>query len=172
MVKLFGSAIVFFGCGLAGMLVARGYSLRPVELRSFQAALYMLETEIAYAATPLTEALQTLAERSDRRVAPFFRYVLAELSAAPGITFREAWEEALKKFYRQTSLIKSDLAVLNNLGRALGRSDRQDQRRHLRLAGEQIGAAAARAQKEAPAQAKLWNYLGFLGGLVIVLLLI
>jgi stage III sporulation protein AB len=169
-VKFFGSVIVFLGCGLAGMLVARSYSLRPGELRGFQAALRMLETEITYAATPLGEALLTLAERSDRRVAVFFRYVLAELSSDPGSAFQEAWEKALKKFYRETSLLKSDLDILNNLGKALGRSDRQDQRRHLCLAGEQIALEAAKAEKEALTRVKLWNYLGFLGGLVIILL--
>lgn len=171
MFKLAGALVIILSCGLTGMLIARTYSLRPAELRSLQTALQMLETEISYAATPLAEALHSLAARSDRLVAPLFGYVLTELRTTPGCTAHEAWEKALKRFYPQTSLRKSDLVILSNLGKALGISDRQDQARHLRLAREQIGAELSQAQNEALKHVKLWNYLGFLGGLVIVLLL-
>lgn len=171
MLKLMGSLVIILGCGLLGMLVARNYSLRPADLRSLQTALQMLETEINYAATPLAEALRSLAARCEKRVQPLFEYVLAELRDTPGCTAYEAWERALKRFYPQTALLKSDLVILSNLGKVLGTSDRQDQTRHLRLAIEQTGAEIARAQNEAARHVKLWNYLGFLGGLVIVLLL-
>lgn len=171
MLKLMGSLVIIFSFGLIGVFIARSYALRPEELRSLQAALQMLETEIAYAATPLADALLSLSARADQRVRPLFAYALKELSATPGCTAQEAWDKALKNFYPQTALTKSDLVILGNLGRALGISDRQDQVRHLRLASEQIGAEIARAQNAAFKYVKLWNYLGFLGGLVLVLLL-
>ncbi|MEW6424231.1 MAG: stage III sporulation protein SpoIIIAB [Bacillota bacterium] len=171
MLKLVGALVIILSCGLIGVMIARSYSLRPADLRNLQAALQMLETEINYAATPLAEALRSIAARADKRVTPLFASALAELRTTPGCTAREAWEKALKTFYPQTALLKSDLAILSNLGRALGISDRQDQTRHLRLAIDQIGAEIDRAQNEAARHVKLWNYLGFLGGLIIVLLL-
>jgi stage III sporulation protein AB len=171
MLKLISSLLIITSCGLIGVLIARNYSLRPDELRSLQVALEMLETEIAYAATPLAEALQSLAARADKRLSPLFEYILIEFRSTPGCTAQEAWAKALKNFYPQTALRKSDLVILSNLSRALGISDRQDQTKHLRLAIKQVGAELARAQNDALKHVKLWNCLGFLSGMVIVLLL-
>jgi len=171
MLRLLGSSVIIFSCGLIGMFAARNYSQRPEELRHLQSALQMLVTEITYAATPMMEALRSIAARSDKRVAILFEYVLAELGSNPGCTAHEAWERALQKFYIRTALSKSDLSILSNLGKALGISDRQDQTRHLHLAIEHLGAEMISARNEASKYVKLCNYIGFLGGLVLVLLL-
>jgi len=171
MLRLVGSSVIIFGCGLIGMYTAHNYSQRPEELRHLQSALQMLVTEITYAATPMAEALRSIAARSDKRVSILFEYILAEFSSNPGCTANEAWEKALQKFYIRTTLAKGDLAILSNLGKALGISDRQDQTRHLHLAIEHLGAEIISARNDASKYVKLWNYIGFLGGLVVVLLL-
>lgn len=170
MLKLLGSIVVILTGGLTGMTIARSYSLRPSELRSLQSALQMLETEITYAATPLAEALEVVAVRSDSRVAPLFEQTREGLVSMTGCTASEAWESALQKFYPRSTLINSDFSILRSLGRALGISDSRDQRKHLQLAMEQIGMEISKAESNALKHVKLWNYLGFLGGLVIVLL--
>lgn len=170
MLKLLGSIVVILTGGLAGMTIARSYSLRPVELRCLQSALQMLETEITYAATPLAEALGLVAARADKRVAPLFEQTRAELLSMSGCTAGEAWENALRKFYPTSALLTCDFSILRSLGSALGISDSRDQSKHLRLAMEQIGMEISRAENNAFRHVKLWNYLGFLGGLVIVLL--
>lgn len=171
MLRLAGSLVIIFGCGLIGMFNARNYSQRPEELRHLQSALQMLVTEITYAATPMAEAFRSIAARCDKRVSILFEYILAELGSCPGCTAHEAWEKALRKFYIRTTLAKSDLAILSNLGKALGISDRQDQTRHLLLAIEHLGVEIQSARDDASKYVKLWNYIGFLGGLVVVLLL-
>jgi stage III sporulation protein AB len=60
---------------------------------------------------------------------------------------------------------------LRSLGSSLGISDRADQIKHLTLAMEQIKLENIKAEDEAARNVKLWNYLGFLGGLVIVMIL-
>jgi stage III sporulation protein AB len=170
MLKLLGSIVVTIAGGLTGMVIARSYSLRPMELRYLQSALQMLETEITYTATPLAEALGLVAARADNRVAPLFEQTRAELLSMSGCTAGEAWENALRKFYPQSALLTCDFSILRSLGSALGISDSRDQSKHLRLAMEQIGMEINRAESNALRHVKLWNYLGFLGGLVIVLL--
>ncbi|KUK81824.1 MAG: Putative thioredoxin [Pelotomaculum thermopropionicum] len=63
------------------------------------------------------------------------------------------------------------LLILRNLGSSLGISDRDDQIKHLHLAMEQIRAETVAAEEEAARNVKLWSYLGFLGGLLLVLVL-
>lgn len=172
MLKVIGAVTLFLACGLFGLSAAAGYLRRPVELRAIRSALAMLETEIVYGATALPEAFQRVAGRSGRAAAPLFQMAAGEFKAAKGITAREAWDKALSTYYPNTSLTVQDLSVLTDLGSSLGISDREDQTRHLRLAIEQIGSSTATAEAAAARNARLWSYMGFLGGLCMVLILI
>ncbi|MCL6636170.1 MAG: stage III sporulation protein AB [Peptococcaceae bacterium] len=171
MLKLVGAAMVVAASGLSGLAVAANYSRRPRELRSLRTALQMLETEIAYGATRLAEAMDRVADRCSGAVTPLFRQTAEELSAMSGITAAEAWWKSLDSYYPGSALKPQDLAILRSLGSSLGISDRADQAKHLRLAMEQIENEAAAAEEEAARNVKLWSYLGFLGGLMVVLVL-
>ncbi|MBO8137305.1 MAG: stage III sporulation protein AB [Desulfotomaculum sp.] len=172
MLKLIGAALILCACACTGFSVARDYRRRPVELRLLQSALQMLETEISYGATPLPDALEQVGKRCESTVSSLFMITSQNLLKGEGITAGEAWEEALKKFHRKSSLKTSDLEVLRVLGSSLGISDREDQVKHLRLAREQLKIEAAKAEEEAAKNVKLYNYLGFLGGLTIILIFI
>lgn len=171
MLKLAGAVIVIVASGLSGLVVAGNYSRRPRELRALRSALQMLETEVAYSATYLPEALKQVAGRCDQSSALLFSGAADELSSMSGATAAEAWEKALNNYYPGTALKAGDLSVLRHLGGTLGISDKEDQIKHLRLAMEQLSAATAAAEDEAARNVKLWSYLGFLGGLLVVLLL-
>lgn len=171
MLKMIGCLLIIVAGSFAGMSMARSYARRPGELRSLVAALQMLETEISYTATPLPEALLRIAVRSNRAIAPLFSWASEELLSQRGCTASEAWETALGKFYTLTNLLSSDLAILRNLGTVLGTSDRDDQCKHLRLAREQLKIEMAYAEQQAAKYVKIWNYMGPLGSLALILLL-
>ncbi|HPU35897.1 MAG TPA: stage III sporulation protein SpoIIIAB [Bacillota bacterium] len=171
MLKLMGAAMVVAASGLGGLAVAANYSRRPRELKALRSALQMLETEVVYSATPLPEALARVAGKCDRLVEPLFSRAAAEFAASTGITAADAWEKALVHYYPGTALKPQDLSILRSLGSSLGRSDREDQVKHLHLAMEQLKTATAGAEEEAARNIKLWSYLGFLGGLITVLVI-
>lgn len=171
MFKLIGAVVLVAAGGAAGMLVARDYARRPVEIRSLISAVQMLETEIIYAATPLGEAMERVACASDGIVAGFFREASRSLNSGEGTTAGEAWEKALAGFYGHSSLTAGDSAILKNLGRALGRSGRTDQEKHLKLACEQLKREMASAEEAAAKNTRMWNYLGFCGALAAVIIL-
>jgi stage III sporulation protein AB len=171
MFKLAGALLIIVAGSTAGIIRAREYMRRPGELKSMLAALQMLETEITYAATPLGEALERIAAGGGREVKRLFAGAAAELRAMSGCTAAEAWQKSLQSYYPGSALLDSDLIILQNLGSALGISDRQDQSKHLRLASEQLKLEAARAGEEAARNAKMWNYLGFCGAAALVLLI-
>lgn len=171
MLKLVGATMVVAASGFGGMAVAGSYSRRPKELKSLRSALQMLETEISYGATRLPEALSQVARRCDGMVSFLFSRAAAELSSMSGITAGEAWEKSLESYYPGTALKPRDFSVLRNLGANLGISDKEDQIKHLRLAMDQIGLEVSGAEDEAARNVKLWSYLGFLCGIMVVLVL-
>lgn len=171
MIKLLGAAMVVAAGTIGGMTVAGRYSRRPRELKSLGSALQMLETEIAYGANHMKEALEQVGARCDKAVEPLFSRAAANLSATSGVTAASAWESSLCAYYRGSALSPQDLIILRSLGSSLGISDREDQIKHLDLAMEQIKSENVKAEDEAARNVKLWNYLGFLGGLLLVLIL-
>ncbi|MCF8009742.1 MAG: stage III sporulation protein AB [Clostridiales bacterium] len=170
MFKLIGALMIVSCTGIMGMIKAREYAMRPRELRSMQSALQMLETEIIYGATPLPEALEYVAERCEKNISRLFRQVEQELIVSHGCTVKEAWDRALY-LYAPPFFQKGDTSILSQLGNCLGMSDREDQSKHLHLAMEQLKLETTSAKEKAKSQVKLWNYMGFLAGLMIVTIL-
>jgi len=171
MFRLIGGLLIVSTTGFAGWQMARLYARRPLELRQFISALQMLETEITYMATPLPDALSRVAEQVEPSVTPFFSFIVNELKSSRGRSASEAWNNALEWYYPQSALGRSDLGILRGLGNSIGISDREDQGKHLRLAAEQFKMALVTAEDAAAKNVKMWNYLGLLGGLIVVLAL-
>lgn len=171
MVKLVGALVIVAASGVAGQVVARGYARRPLELDFLQSALQMLETEIAYGATPLPEALVRIAGHQPAPVGPFLCRVAELLRGGEGRTAGEAWLQALGEHYQRMALNAGDREILAAFGANLGASDRNDQIKHLRLAVTRLGVAAEAARRDGTVNARLWQYLGVLGGTALALIL-
>ena len=171
MIKLIGGLLIVTASGMAGWKKAGLYSRRPRELRQLISALQMLETEITYVATPLPEALARAAEQVGPPAAALFGRIAGELRTGSGKPAREAWNESLQWYHPRSSLGASDLSIVRGLGNSIGISDREDQGKHIRLAAEQLKTALAAAEEAAQKNVKMWNYIGLLGGLVVVLAL-
>lgn len=131
----------------------------------------MLETEIAYGATPLPEALSRLGDRMEEPVGRFLASVAALLADGQGRTAGEAWQAGLETLRDGSALVEADLDILTQFGFGLGVSDSSDQVRNLRLAQEQLRAEERRAEEDRTRNEKLWRTLGFLSGIVVVLII-
>ncbi|MDI9568456.1 MAG: stage III sporulation protein SpoIIIAB [Bacillota bacterium] len=171
MLKLTGALLIIGACGLLGNDIARAYAQRPRLLRSLQTALQLLETEINYGATPLPAALKLVATAGDPQIAPFFLSVRALLLEPGGKGLVEAWKRGLEELKYYTVLTERDLEPLAALGGILGGSDRQDQVKHLQLAREQLKGAEKGAREACSKIERMWRYLGFLLGTMLVLTL-
>lgn len=171
MLKILGAGLVLAACTGIGFTLAREYTERPRQLRSLESALQMLETEIVYGATPLTEALEHIAAGCDPGIKNLFRQTAIELCQAKGCTAGEAWQQALADFYQASAVESTDINVLKRLGASLGLSDRRDQEKHLKLAREQLRHEIRSAEEISLKNSRLCRYLGVLGGLALVLVL-
>lgn len=171
MLKIIGASLALAASTGIGFTMARDYTERPRQLRAIESALQMLETEIVYGATPLTEALDHIAAGCDPGVNVLFRQTASELRQAGGCTAGEAWRQALAALYQASAVKDTDIAVLKRLGASLGLSDRRDQEKHLKLAREQLKREIRLAEELAEKNGRLCKYLGVLGGLALVLVL-
>ncbi len=170
--KLLASLALIGSSTAAGFLIAGSFAARPEQIRSFQAALEMLETEIGYTRTPLVEALERVGAIAVAPAGPTLRRAAALLRQNPGREPGDAWREAVGWIYPETALSPTDRQVLEQMSPYLGASDRDDQLRHLRVTMTRLKQLEEEARGEAQRNQRMWQYLGVLTGTAIVLILL
>ncbi|SHI17397.1 stage III sporulation protein AB [Desulfosporosinus lacus] len=165
-----GCIALIAGCGCLGLWLAYRIRRRPIELRECSMALALLDTEIVWGATPLPEAFCILKERTDSPWQDFFAELQERLQQ--GESASTAWRETVITRNAQFCLKPEDWQVIGDVGKGLGRSDRTEQHKQIELVQRQLIIMKEQAEAWSSKQAKMWSYLGFLGGIAGVLILI
>src|SRR5690606_27759670 len=120
----------------------------------------------------LPEALARAGAAVGPPVAVLFDEARRALSTGEGITGGEAWRRALDAAGAHLVLAPEDWDILAGLGACLGRSDRRDQCRHLRLAATRLDAVERQARKGWRDRSRVAVYLGTLGAALITVALL
>ncbi|AOZ91467.1 stage III sporulation protein SpoIIIAB [Paenibacillus crassostreae] len=171
MVKLIGMLIIVLSGTLAGISKARQFENRPRQIRELILAMQRLETEISYGYTPLPEALDKMGAQMREPLKSFFQNAAQYMNAPHGLTAQESIQQALNNHWKHTSMKSLEMDVLHQLSYTLGTSDRQDQIKHLALAAQQLKHEETAAREELEKYGKLSKNLGFLVGILVVILI-
>jgi stage III sporulation protein AB len=171
MVKLIGAVLILFSASMVGWQIGRYYAYRPVQLRSLLVALQMLETEIVYGLTPLHRAFVKVGHRVSQDVGKMFILAAELLITERAQSAEDSLRQSMSRLWTQTALRKQERDVLTSLGQVLGSSDREDQQKHLRLAVTHLRGLEEEARADQEKYEKMYKSLGFLGGLLVVILM-
>jgi stage III sporulation protein AB len=169
-ITLLAGGCIVAGCAGMGAVLAASLRRRPEELGRLAAAMDQLRTEIGYLATPLPDALAHVAGTVAGPARELFAGAAAGLRRGEGLTAAEAWAAAVAAADAQSAWAAPDRQALLDLGAALGASGRQDQLQHLARCRDRLLALQAEARREADRSARVWLYLGVLGGLGLLIM--
>ncbi len=170
-VKWLGAIFIIFAAYSLGNRQALLLRRRVAELEEFRLALRLLMAEIGYTATPLPRALDILAARLRRKeVAAFFRAVKSRLGSGHDASL--AWQQAAEAVRGELALTDVDVAVLLRAGAGLGGLGRENQVKQLELVDAQLAQLSEEARSGCGDREKMCRYLGVLGGIAIVILLL
>lgn len=164
-----GYLSLILGFGFLGLFKAIQIRKRPQEIREMVNALALLDTEIFWGATPLPIAFAVLKERVESPWKFFFTELEQRLK--DGQNAAAAWQNTIINQRKRFSLLDEDWGIISSLGKGLGRSDRNEQHKQIELVQRHLDSAADRARENAESKAKMWSYLGFLGGMAMVILI-
>ncbi|WP_027417581.1 stage III sporulation protein SpoIIIAB [Aneurinibacillus terranovensis] len=171
MLKLIGAAIILLSTTLAGLRVAGYFARRPLQIRQLRTALKILETEIVYGATPLYQALEHIANRLHGEVSRLFKTAARLLDNNDELTTYECFRKAIEQTWPHTAMKAPEKEMLLHLGTVLGQSDREDQKKHIELTIINLHSEENQAKENQAKYEKVAKSLGFLGGLLVVILL-
>ncbi|NLL43906.1 MAG: hypothetical protein GX251_11265 [Firmicutes bacterium] len=170
LMKGVGAGLILFSTGAMGMILARSFSIQVHNLRQLISFIQVLESEIQFAKTTLPNVIAAEARQSSGDIGRFLQLVNKGLAAGTGERFSVIWEEGLNNL-AANGLPAAVLEDLHHVGEVLGMSDTAEQVKHLKVAMHRLGQALETAEQEREKQARLWQYLGFSAGLLIILLL-
>ena len=170
MMKLIGAVIILVATTWTGFEASRHLTERPRQLRMLKSALQSLEAEIMYGHTPLHEAAQRLSTQMSKPLSWFFEDFASKLSGSD-TTVKKAWEESMKKVWKLTAFKQGEYEIMKQFGETLGRHDRFSQQKQIMLALSHLEREEADAGERQAKYEKMVKSLGFLSGLLLVILL-
>jgi stage III sporulation protein AB len=171
LLKIAGSLLVIAAAGLIGYILSRDCAVRAQELRDLQGMLQMLENEISFLSSPLTEAFEGIQKTSRSKAAVFFQLAEGKLRSGSGMNAYEAWETSVREGIKKTSLNAEDEEILVTFGKLLGSSDVEGQVKNIRLALSQLKMQEQKAEDNRYKNEAMYRRLGILGGLAVVIVL-
>ena len=169
--KIIGALVIIFSLTMIGFQAASMFSNRPKEIRRIIIGLQVLETEICYGSTALPQALLHVAKRVRGNVGELFYLASGFLTHYDGLSTSDCWEMAIEKMWGKTVMKKPEKEILMHLGKVLGQSDRSDQQKHIRLAAINLQSEEEEARSDQKKYEKMCKSLGFLGGILAVILI-
>ncbi len=172
MFKLLGAFFIVAGCSYLGLKRAKLYQKRTELFRFLQNGLTLLETEINYTATPLPVALERVGKKINKICQPLFLRAATILQEKKGVTVAEAWSTGVKALDKEVPLRQEEKELLFVFGHGLGGSAIEEQIKNIALTRKQLSLIEKLAKEEQDKNQKMWQYLGFSLGVVIVLILI
>ncbi len=162
--------IVCCGCGGLGILKAQTYRQRLEDLTDLQDMIGMLQTEMQYRKDPLPTVFGRISSYKDNRAMELLRN--CSLVMKDSLDIRQCWEVSMEQAYRGSCLKQADLAIVQDLGLQLGKSDIQGQAAMFALMKAKLKTQAQEALKEKETKGKMYQSLGFSIGIVIAILLV
>lgn len=170
MVKIFGAIIIIFVSTFSGFELAKKYSNRTKNIRQFKFALQSLSAEIMYGHIPLSVATERIARQVEEPLCTFFNIFSSKLNEG-NKQVSEAWKESLNQIKKDAALQKTEYEVLVQFGETLGRHDRESQQKHIILAINHLEKEEVESKDNQQKYERMCRSLGFLAGILIVLLL-
>ncbi|WLR49744.1 stage III sporulation protein SpoIIIAB [Bacillus tianshenii] len=171
MMKLVGALIILMSSTWTGFEAARRLSERPRQLRQLKAALQALEAEIMYGQVPVAEACSRIAAQTSKPLSWFFERFSKRLAQGDVASLSEAWLGSLKEVWKLTALKENDFEIMRQFGETLGRHDAISQKKHIQLAIVHLQREEEDARTQQQKYEKMVKSLGFLSGLLVVILL-
>lgn len=169
--RILASGLIVFSCGSMGFIVASSYSKRVQNLRQLISFIQVLESEIQFAHTTLPQVITSQISQFSGQVGRFLTILSQGLETNTGERFSIIWEQGVLNL-AENGLPKPVLEDLRSLGTVLGISDVSEQIKHLQQLLRRLEQALQLAEEEKEKHTRLWQYLGFSAGLLLVLLLV
>ena len=161
--------IVFCTSTVIGILISKKYSNRVLILKDLKNALNIFEVKINFSFQTIPEIFNEISEKVKGVVGKLFKDTVININNK-NMLAGEAWEASVDE--NCVELKKEDIDCIKSLGKLLGSTDIDGQISQIKLVNEFINNQIDEAIQEKNKNAKMYQKLGAIIGLIIVIVLI
>ncbi|MBU9712213.1 stage III sporulation protein SpoIIIAB [Evansella tamaricis] len=169
--KLIGAILIIIASTVFGWEFSGRLARRTKQIRYLKIAFESLETEMVFGMTPLPYACEKVSNQVPTPVGNLFKEVATRLeseeNSAPDI-----WNTAVQNWKKRTDLYMSEINILHQFGQTLGLQDLENQRKQIRLAISYFDQEEKQAMESQKKFESMYKSLGFLGGVLIVIIML
>lgn len=172
MIKIIGCLLILAASTYGGFAYANSFKKRVKQLGEIERAVNQLQNEIEYTYTPLPEALKNVADKCDAPVKHIFNKASKVLYSNEAECVYDAFRECFKDNSLDMNLNNEDINVILDLSKSLGESDVDGHKKIFSLAKNNLSKRISLAEEDMKKNVKIYRYLGFSIGAMIVIVLI
>lgn len=170
--KFIGCLLVLIGCTLIGFFMGENLKKRFVQLKEIEQALYQLQGEIIYSHSALPEIFTNVSIKANKPISQLFKDVAKLLQENKVNSVYEAFKESFNINKVFLNINESDIGILMDLSKSLGESDIEGQKNIINLTIKSIRSQLDEAEKSIKNNIKMYRYLGFSLGAILVIMII
>lgn len=160
--------LILIASSKIGIIIAKKYKNRVIELGEFKEAINILKTKIKFTYEPLSEIFNEISEITSENISKVFKQTSINMQK---MSVMHSWEQSLEGFKNILSLNKDDINVLKGLGKMLGKTDVEGQISEIEVVSEFIETQIKKADIECNKNEKMYRTLGTIIGLAIAIIL-
>jgi stage III sporulation protein AB len=170
MIKTIGCLLILAASTFGGFAYADSFKKRVKQLNEVERAIDQLQNEIEYTYTPLPEALHNVSEKCEEPINEIFSKASQILYSNEADSVYDAFKKCFKD--SNININKEDIDVILDLSKSLGESNIEGHKKIFLLAKSNLKKRISIAEDSMNKNVKMYRYLGFSLGSMIVIVLI
>ncbi|MCL2873874.1 MAG: stage III sporulation protein AB [Defluviitaleaceae bacterium] len=167
-----GIVLIMVSTGLIGLYYSNVDGYRISDLLEFKRAISILQSEIEYTGTPLSEAASNVALRTNGSVSRIFERLSELVVTNRQDSMADIWKTAFLPAVDEAYFSKKDVEQFLEFGNALGYLDSNMQLKNITLLLDYIENRIDELNATKIKNRKMYSSAGVLTGLLIVVILI
>ena len=169
--KIFGCIIILIGFSIIGIYYAYKPIYRKNDLLEMKRALLALSSEITFFSS-INEAILNIEKNMQKPIKNIFIKFRENLEEKRGEELSTLWTDALQNGCYETYFNKEDIENINIVGKIIGSFDIGLNIDGLNIVIDYINSTVNHLDNEKNKTFKMYQSLGILSGLIIIILLI
>lgn len=162
-------AVIFGTSTIIGMLISKKYSNRVLILKDLKKALNIFEVKIKFSYETIPEIFNEISQKVKGVTGEIFKDTVKNMNNK-NMLAGDAWEMAVDE--NCSELKKEDINSIKSLGKLLGSTDIDGQLSQIQMVNEFINTQIEDAIQAKNKNAKMYQKLGVIIGLVMVIVLL
>lgn len=172
MIKIVGCLLILGASTIGGFIYSEGFKKRHKQLNELERAINQLQSEIEYTYTPLPEALYNVAQKSEEPISKIFMKASNLLYSNEVETVYEAFIRCFDDKDISLNLNEEDISIILDMSKSLGESDIEGHKKIFSLSINNLKKRISNAEIAMNKNVKMYRYLGFSIGAMIVIVLV